>query len=48
MTERRRWSLAGLLTLYALIKRTKMGNKTEGGIVLELSPKNFTTSSKAS
>lgn len=36
------------LTLYALMKRTKMGKKTDGGIVLELSPKNFTTSSNAS
>lgn len=37
-----------LLTLYALMKRTKTGKKTEGGIVFELSPKNVTTSSNAS
>lgn len=41
-------SLACLLTLYALMKRTKTGKKTEGGIVLELSPKNVTASSNAS
>lgn len=44
----RRRSLACLLTLYALMKRTKTGKKTEGGIVLELSPKNVTASSNAS
>lgn len=45
------WLPAGggvLPTLKALMKRTKIGKKTEGGIVLELSPKNLTTSSKAS
>lgn len=45
---RRGRSLACLLTLYALMKRTKTGKKTEGGIVLELSPKNVTASSNAS
>lgn len=45
------WLPAGsgvLPTLKALMKRTKIGKNTEGGMVLELSPKNLTTSSKAS
>lgn len=45
------WLPAGsgvIPTLKALMKRTKIGKNTEGGMVLELSPKNLTTSSKAS
>lgn len=35
-------------TLYVFTKRTNTGKNTDGGMVLEFSPKNLTTSSKAS
>lgn len=46
--KRERWFAISPFTLYAFTKRTNTGKNTDGGVVLEFSPKNFTTSSKAS